>query len=244
LKRARHRASRRFLNDGARSSLPQYRQTSFCVDFVRADLPGRRTSFSSALRHSPGLSGLHPCLPVAVPIARASGAWRLSDSRWFRSPFCSALHQLGFQGPALSGWLLRPRLTSRAAFRRRPFRRQARSPQVRLRDLPRTTAGIYAGALWPRGLRGLLPARPEPPRLLSDSCSSARGFAPRFFQRCPRGSPPCASLVLDAACSHRGFHLTSHAPCWAHQKVEGRVNPGPPIRHRIHPATAAFSGGG
>jgi hypothetical protein len=28
LKQARHRASRRFLNDGARSSLPQYRQTN------------------------------------------------------------------------------------------------------------------------------------------------------------------------------------------------------------------------
>jgi len=40
-----------------------------------------------------------------------------------------------------SGWLLRPRLTSRSASRRCPFRHQARPPQVRLRDLPRTTAG-------------------------------------------------------------------------------------------------------
>jgi hypothetical protein len=31
LKQARHRASRRFLNDGARSSLPQYLQTRFSV---------------------------------------------------------------------------------------------------------------------------------------------------------------------------------------------------------------------
>jgi hypothetical protein len=31
LKQARHRASRRCLNDGARSSLPQYRQTGFSV---------------------------------------------------------------------------------------------------------------------------------------------------------------------------------------------------------------------
>ena len=37
--------------------------------------------------------------------------------------------------------LLRPRLTSRAASRRRPFRRKARSPQVRYAPLHRTTAG-------------------------------------------------------------------------------------------------------
>ena len=59
----------------------------------------------------------------------------------FRSLLRSALHQRGFQGPALSGWLLRPRLTSRSALRRCPFRHRARPPQVRLRDLHRTTAG-------------------------------------------------------------------------------------------------------
>jgi hypothetical protein len=36
LKQARQRASRRFMNDGARSSLPQYRQTKFPqADFAR-----------------------------------------------------------------------------------------------------------------------------------------------------------------------------------------------------------------
>jgi hypothetical protein len=38
--------------------------------------------------------------------------------------------------------------------------------------------------------------------------------APRFFQRLPRGSSPCASLVLDPACSHRGLSPPSHASCW------------------------------
>jgi len=37
LKQARQRASRRFLKEGARSSLPQYRQTSFSVPDVDRD---------------------------------------------------------------------------------------------------------------------------------------------------------------------------------------------------------------
>jgi hypothetical protein len=46
LKQARHRASRLFLNEGARSSLPQYRQTSFSVlDAARDDRGGRRRAF-------------------------------------------------------------------------------------------------------------------------------------------------------------------------------------------------------
>jgi len=53
---------------------------------------------------------------------------------------------------------------------------------------------IYAAALWSQGLRGHWPAHPGRQRLLSGFCSSARTFAPRFFQRMPRGVPPCASL--------------------------------------------------
>ena len=86
-------------------------------------------------------SGLHPCAPARVPRGQMSGTWHRRDPWSFRSPFRSALHQLGFQGPAPSGWLLRPRLTSRSASQRCPFRHQARPPQVRLRDLSRTTAG-------------------------------------------------------------------------------------------------------
>jgi hypothetical protein len=46
LKQARHRASRLFLKDGARSSLPQYLQTSFSVlDAARDDRGGRCGAF-------------------------------------------------------------------------------------------------------------------------------------------------------------------------------------------------------
>jgi len=46
LKQARHRVSRRFLKDGARSSLPQYLQTNFSArDPARDDCCGRRETF-------------------------------------------------------------------------------------------------------------------------------------------------------------------------------------------------------
>jgi hypothetical protein len=46
LKQARHRASRLFLNEGARSSLPQYLQTSFsALDTARDDCADRRAAF-------------------------------------------------------------------------------------------------------------------------------------------------------------------------------------------------------
>jgi hypothetical protein len=46
LKHARQRASRRFLNDGARSSLPQYLQTSFsALDTARDDRADGRAAF-------------------------------------------------------------------------------------------------------------------------------------------------------------------------------------------------------
>jgi hypothetical protein len=46
LKQARQRASRRFLKDGARSSLPQYLQTSFSVlDATCDDRGGRVGTF-------------------------------------------------------------------------------------------------------------------------------------------------------------------------------------------------------
>jgi hypothetical protein len=55
LKQARQRASRRFLKDGARSSLPQYRQTTFSAPDVDRDDRGesveafaRRAAFGAA----------------------------------------------------------------------------------------------------------------------------------------------------------------------------------------------------
>ena len=62
--------------------------------------------------------------------------------------------------------------------------------------LPRTPAGSTPFALMDRGLRGSSPARPNAGCLISDSCSSGRGFVPRCLQTPPRDGRPCASLVL------------------------------------------------
>ncbi len=100
-------------------------------------------------------SGLHPCSPAVAPFSRTSGALHLRDSRSFCSPFRLPLAlKLPFRlpvggSPSLPARfeLLRPLLTSRSAPSfdgRRPLRREARSPQVRFRVVPRTAARIYA----------------------------------------------------------------------------------------------------
>src|ERR1700687_3999074 len=69
--------------------------------------------------------GLHPYSPVGAPVIRTSEAVYLRDPSCLGSPFCSALLCLR--------QILRLMLTSCSPpFRRgRPFRRKARSPQVR-----------------------------------------------------------------------------------------------------------------
>jgi transposase len=68
--------------------------------------------------------------------------WRLPDSPRLRSPFRAALQRRGHRGLGRI-----PLITTAAAdfslraTARRPFRHEARSPQVRRRDLHRTTAG-------------------------------------------------------------------------------------------------------
>jgi hypothetical protein len=54
-------------------------------------------------------------------------------------------------------------------------------------------------------------ARPGFRRLASGFCSSARGFASRFFQCRPRGRAPCGSLGVPATWFPRGLSPPSHA---------------------------------
>jgi hypothetical protein len=68
-----------------------------------------------------------------------------------------------------------------------------------------TTAGSTSSPLGHnRQLCGCLPARPDRQRLLSGSCSSARGFAPRFL---PTIGHPHA-VALRPLCSTRGRTCT------------------------------------
>jgi hypothetical protein len=66
-----------------------------------------------------------------------------------------------------------------------------------------------------RQLSGALPARPARRCLLSDSCSSARGFAPRCFQPSPRGRGLAVCLGRYDQLPG-GLSPPSHRSCWAH----------------------------
>jgi len=80
---------------------------------------------------------------------------------------------------------------------------------------------IYAAPAWSQELRGHLPARPQGRRLVSGSCSSARGFAPRFFQHRPCG--PCLAVRSKSLRpgSSEDFHLQV-VPMLGTQKAAGR----------------------
>ena len=126
-------------------------------------------------------------------------------------------------GPSgLSPWpassrLLRPLLTSRSASRRRPFRREARSPQVR-----------------PMTFTALPPDLRRCPLVATASRSIARSpwsTAPRIRflfvdsrLRSPLLSavasrlPPCGLLGVAATSSPGGLSPPSHGSCWAHNE--------------------------
>ncbi len=70
---------------------------------------------------------------------------------------------------------------------------------------------IYGPASWSRELRSQLPARPCQYRLVSDSCSSARGFVIRFLQRFPRGRRLAVHSGSLRPGSPEDFHLLAHA---------------------------------
>ena len=62
-----------------------------------------------------------------------------------------------------------------------------------------------------------MPARPGRLRLTSDSCTSARGFASRFFQRSPHRRRLAVHLGRHDQLPG-GLSPPSHRPCWAHMQ--------------------------
>ena len=113
--------------------------------------------------------------------------------------------------------LLRPLLTSRSGSPPSPFQAQGEISPGKNAILPRTAAGFTPPDPWPRELRGHLPARPARQRLISGSCPSARGFAPRFL---PTLGHPHAVALRFARCGQLAGGLTPprSRPCWAHKK--------------------------
>ncbi len=114
--------------------------------------------------------GFTPTSRAGAPVARTSDALRLRDSRVvsLSSPFGPSrrmkLPRFG-SGPArLLRSLLRPRLTSRSAltlaFPRRPFRREARSPQVRTLSFTARSPGLRRLSLGHRSFADPCPLAP------------------------------------------------------------------------------------
>ena len=152
---------------------------------------------------------LHPVARKAAPVARTSGTFPRRDPRSPRSPFRSALPD----DPVL--W---PLLTSRSAHQRRPFRREARSPQVRTStfgarppDLRRSPLVAGASRLCARSPRSASPhirfLFVGPPLLLRASSRHSLAVMPlRFaFGRCDLLPP--------------GLSPGSRCPCWAHARA-------------------------
>jgi hypothetical protein len=160
--------------------------------------------------------------PAAAAPGRASGAFLRRDSWAFRSPFRSALR---LAEPSGSRHLLAPAgfclaTTASADFSHRHLFAVALSGTSEISpgkdiDLPRTTAGSTPPDPRPLETCSHKPARPGRRRLLSVSCSSARGFATRFFQTAPRGAA-LALHFISSGLVLRGLTPPGHCPCWAH----------------------------
>ena len=159
------------------------------------------------LRRCARHSGLHPSIRARAPIARTSAAWRHQDSR--------STHPPSVRPFAPYKRLLRPLLTSRLRFAPPPFQAQDEISPGKSTIRHRTTAGFTPPDPWPQELRNPLPARPGRLRLVSGSCPSARGFAPRFL---PTLGHPRAVALRFACCGQltRGLTPPRSRPCWAH----------------------------
>src|SRR5690606_10030940 len=172
----------------------------------RRSLPSARFCVPpSALPRSALLSGLHPYPPAVAPVAWTSEALPFRDPQPFRSPLRSVLRR---------SRLLRPLLTSRSASAS-PFRAQGEISPGKNAVLHRTTAGFTPPEPRPSELRGSLPARPARRRLGSSSCTSARGFAPRFLPTVGRPSAAAVRFDWDGLLS-AGLAPARQRPCWAH----------------------------
>ena len=169
---------------------------------------------------------------MAAPVVWTSGAWLVRDARSSRSSFVRPFAE-STGSASRPASLLWPLLTSRSTLRgRRPFRREARSPQVRILAFVARPADLRHRVLIAEASRSLARS-PHPAPPLSASCSSARDFAPRFFQRRPHGQTLSgffalrfARLVCDLLVRGLSPPGQVHA---GHTKREGSMMPRLPV---------------
>jgi len=91
--------------------------------------------------------------------------------------------------------LLRPLLTSRSSSSLSPFRARGEISPGKNAILLRTTAAFTSPGPWPQELRSRQPARPDRRRLISGSCSSARGLRSTLPSHAQSPSRSCALLA-------------------------------------------------
>ena len=148
----------------------------------------------------PALRGL--LLSSVVPRQRIGG-WSLSIEANCRLRCKRTLPGL----PAVTGWSQELSATSFAESGRNTANSRCRAEAARPPDLRHL-------ALTTRALRLVAP-RPARQRLLSDSCPSARGFAPRFLPT--RGHPHAVALrFIRRGQLMGGLPPPRSRPCWAH----------------------------
>ena len=145
---------------------------------------------------------LHPAIPRPAPLMRASDAVH-RPSTWRQT--------LLLVRSFVPSWrLLRPLLTSRSGFHRRPFRHKTRSPQVRTHSFPAQPPDLRHFALTTRASRFLAhspcyaapyirflfigsqfrSALPPHGRSPFRSCASLRSLWPAHGGTCTRKSAP------------------------------------------------------
>src|SRR5713101_4223651 len=122
--------------------------------------------------------------------------------------------------------LLRPLLTSRSALRRRPFRHEARSPQVRVVTFPAQPPDLRRLPLVARASRSLARSpwsAPPPIRFLFVGSR----FRSPLLSALPLGHSPCGSLGVAATSFPKGLSPPGHAHA-GHTRTEGPL----PCRRR------------
>ena len=168
------------------------RSTTSSISFS-SSFPERSSSCAadraSPLRSPLGASPLPASGELQLP--RTSGAVSLSRLTVvsLSSPFGPSPLEVAARP------LLRPRLTSRSAScARRPFRREARSPQVRTLSFAARSPDLRRLSLDHRGFAVICPLAPLDVASYPVLCSSTRGFAPRFLPTVGRPSAVARSL--------------------------------------------------
>src|SRR6266508_2717755 len=125
-----------------------------------------------------------------------AGAWPYRGARSCRSPLRLAL-RIGALRVTRSPPLVWPLLTSRSAESvdsASPFQTLGEISPGKTHRLSLHERRIYERSPWSRELRGQWPARPDSPRLLSDSCTSPRRSRSPLLSAILSRSSPCGSL--------------------------------------------------